>query len=110
MNNRPWRTLYKNNDRQMKEGQKHFSKYLGIPKFREDTDFTIGGFLAGPPRSPLTVCSSLQVFNQIIIVVVDIRNIQPTGFVVHHQILSMQKNRFDYCEIQNAEKAFRFGV
>ena len=24
------------------------------------------------------------------------------------QILSMHNNRFDYCEIQNAEKAFRF--
>ena len=26
------------------------------------------------------------------------------------QILSMQKNRFYYCEIENVEKAFRFGI
>ena len=30
--------------------------------------------------------------------------------LMQKQILSMQKNIFDYCEIQNAEKAFKFGV
>ena len=45
----------------------NISKEIGIPKFERNTDFTIGGFLASPPRSPLIVCSSFQVSQVILL-------------------------------------------
>ena len=39
----------------------NISKEIGIPEFERNIDFTIGGFLAGPPGSPLIMCSSFQV-------------------------------------------------
>ena len=38
---------------------------VGTLEFKRETNLSIGGFLAGPLRSPLTVCFSFQAFQAI---------------------------------------------
>ena len=55
---------------------RHFHKN----KNPRDTNFTIGGFLAGLPRSPLILCCFFRIFKCFLIT--DARDIQPTDFIV----------------------------
>ena len=41
------------------------SQKVETPKFKRETNLSIGGFLAGPPQSPLIVCFPFQAFQAI---------------------------------------------
>ena len=59
---------------QMKVSFLDNSQKVGTPEFKRDTNLSIRGFLAGPPRSHLIVCFPFQAFQVIT------RSLKPRAF------------------------------